>query len=323
MEKLDEIKSKDVKIVAPKLLVPKKRPGRPRKEVPVNPEERFGIINKPKLESDFVELIYTKPALIAKIFLLFHGFKTASFTMQFTPTQLIITGVDHLKKSFITATIDCKYMNLYYCKETISITINEKDFNDIMNTISTTHCKITFIIKEEQLNKLYITLKNNECSNEDYYSLNVNHIAEDNTEAKYDDSEYPIKFKLPCSQFKTKIANGIKFGNVLNIEKCGDEPLRFIFDGKNKNVNWSSVYNNPSSIGLKSMITPDDIFNIGVNISYFSPIATKVDSFVYIAAHPTKRISFTTHHNKCDDGGYCCSLKVFTEIISDGKLNLE
>ncbi len=296
-------------------VIEKKKPGRPRKKTLTAPIEVHGIVSEPVDKNDIMELVYCNPSLFKKLLQLYKQFDVGEIEMSFTHTGLTIQCKDHLKKSNICTIIDGRCMNLYYCKMPVRIYVTHEDLESILGVINKNHSKITFILREDYRSLMYINIRDIEYSSDDWYDIDV--VFKQNDEAaqsaKDDDTDYPVKFKVTSKHLKNKINNIRKLSPFLIIQKVGSGPVQLTFD-KAQKVNFTSIYNDPEKIELKSTIADDDVFSVSVNIDYIRPFSSSnIGDDVYVAADKLKKISFMTHLDKKDIGHACC-VKIYTEI---------
>lgn len=295
--------------------VEKKGPGRPKKVVVNAPVEVHGIVDKPVNEEDLLELVYYNPTLFKKIMQLLKAFEVSEVEMNFDAAGTKITAKDHLGKSTLYITIDGRCMNLYYCKAPMRVTVKRESLEKVLGTLGKNHYKITFILKENYRSTMYLVIKDLEYNNDDTYEIDVVFKPEDaaRNEARDDDTNYPIKFKISSKHFKTKINNIQKLSPTFTIQKCGTEPLQLTFD-KAQKVNWTGVYNDSEKIDLKSTLADDEIFNVSLYINYIKPFSnSNIGDDVYIAADKREKMSFMTLLDK-KDIGWSCGIKIFTEV---------
>ncbi len=295
--------------------VEKKKPGRPRKKVLTTPIEVCGIVHEPADKGDIMELVYSNPSLFKKLLQLYKQFDAGEIELSFTHVGLTIQCRDHLGKSNICTTIDGRCMNLYYCKMPVRIYVTHGDLERILGVINKNHSKITFILREDYRSVMYINIRDIEYSSDESYDIDV--VFKQTDESAQvgidDDTDYPVKFKVTSKHLKNKINNIRKFSQFLIIQKAGNGPVQLTFD-KAQRVNFTSAYNDPDKIELKSTIADDDVFSVSVNIDYIRPFSSSnIGDDVYISADKTRKISFMTHLDK-KDTGYACCVKIYTEI---------
>lgn len=294
----------------------KKKPGRPKNPTTCVPIEVHGIVKEPVNPGDVLELVYSNPTMFKKLFLLYKQYEVSEIEMNFDPAGLKIVTKDHIGKSNIYATIDGGCTNLYYCKQLMRICVNRDSLEKILKALIKTNYKITFVLREEDYRKtLHLITRDAEFNTEDTYAIDVVFKPEEFARMAYndDDTDYPIKFQLTSKHFKSRINHIRELSPTLTIQKSGDDPLQFTFD-KAQKIHWTSVYNDPEKIKLKSTILPDDIFNASVVIDYIKPFSnSSIGDEVFIAADKHKKMSFMTRLDKRDPG-WTCWVKIYTDI---------
>lgn len=295
----------------------KNKPGRPKKKVVSVPVEVHGIVEKPANPEDVLELVYCNPLMFKKIFALQKAFEVSEVEMNFDPTGLRIVTRDHLKMSTIYTIIDGRCMNLYYCKEPIRICVKRDSMEKVLGSLEKNHYKISFLLKENYRSTMYIIVKDMEYNSDDSFEIDVVYKPEDAVEQTYDDTNYPIKFKISSKHFKMRINNIRKLSPTFTIQKSGNDPLQLTFD-KAQKVNWTKVYNDSEKIALASTIAPDDLFSVSVVIDYIKPFSnSNIGEEVQISADKRERMSFMTRLDK-KDIGWAALIKIFTEIKKNG-----
>ena len=294
--------------------IEKKRPGRPRKKILNIPVTVHGIVATPANGDDLVELVYENPTMFKNLLRVYKQFSVSELELVFTKTAMKINARDHLGVSTIYTTIEGKHMNLYYCKETVRITVKRESLEKILSCTRKNHYKITFALKEKHRSLLYIIIEDLDYSSKEINEIEVNSTAVSIPEPDDDDTMYPIKFRLSTTHFKDKISSIKKISKVFTIQKTGISPLQLTGD-KEQKINWTAVYTDKEKIILESTVVDDDIFNASVFIEYIKPFATSnVGEEVFICADKTKKMSFTTFLDK-KIYGYSCMVKVFVDII--------
>jgi hypothetical protein len=109
--------------------------------------------------------------------------------------------------------------------------------------------------------------------------------------------------------------------STFTVQKCGDDPFQMTFSKDNK-VSWIGIYNDPDKIGLYSAIGADEVFTASVPVVNIKPFASSnIGEEIIVAAHMTKKMSFTTSLDKMDDGTYACSVKMYTDLGNGIALN--
>jgi hypothetical protein len=295
-------------------LLVKKKPGRPKKEVPVVKIVSLGIVNAPIHPDDVLELIYDKPMIFKKICKLYRAFDVSEVEMLFEPDKLKIITKDHLGKSTIYTTIEGRFLNLYYCKEQIRICVKRESLERVLNILGKNHYKITFLLKDNYRSAMYIIINDIEYDNDDSFEIDVimRPVAAI-TELVDDDSAYPIKFTLSSRHFKNRMSDIRKISPTFAIQKMGNGPLNLTFD-KGQRINWTGVYNDNSKINLVSTLDENSIFNVSVCIDHIKPFSNNtIGELVHIAADTRSKMSFTTHLDP-KDNGWTATIKIYTEL---------
>ena len=295
----------------------KKRPGRPKKEVPVVPVESHGISETPLDAKNVLELTYSNPRMFKKLIQLYKQFQVGEIEMNFDKAGLKITTLDHTGKSTIYTTIDGRCMNHYYCKNPISICVSRESLERVLGTLGKNHYSIKIVLGEDHRSSMYITVNDIEYDSSDTYNIDVMCRSPDGAAPgeshRDDDTNYPIKFSMSFQHFKTRIKNIKKLSPFIIIQKDGNKNLQITYDGPQQ-VNFVGEYKDGAKIGLESRLADNDAINVSVCIDYIRPFSNSdIGDKVFIAADKYSKISFMTRLDK-KDIGWSCYVKVFTEI---------
>ena len=139
----------------------KKRPGRPRKNPIREPKQRVGVVPCPHDNANYMEFLYDKPILFKKLWQYFKLMAIEKIQIIFRPTEVIIWGEDHHKKSKMRVRIDADKINHYYCQEELDIGMFCKNPEIVMSKIDKTYSSLLFISKKGHSQKdLRTILKN-------------------------------------------------------------------------------------------------------------------------------------------------------------------
>lgn len=295
--------------------IPKKKPGRPRKNPIREPKPRNGIVDKPTNENNYIEFLYDKPMVFKKMWGHYKNMAVEKLQMIFRPEELIIFGEDHHQKSKMRACIKTKNINHYYCSGVLDIGIMCSDLEKITSTIDKTCNSIMFLSKKGHTQKtIKIVLATD-------IEIEKNHVVELigdypklEEEDMFLDMEYPIKFELPGRYFKKMISDIKGFSEQITIRQDSNEhPLIFEYITKDKKIKSEDVVKNGKIIKFQSTIGADDMFRTSFKIDYVKPISSALlaDS-ILICAHETKPLMFMVlvDSNTVD-------IRILTEIIDE------
>lgn len=293
----------------------KKKPGRPRKNPIRAPKPRNGIMDKATNENNYVEFIYDKPMIFRKTWGHYKAMAVEKLQFIFRPTELVISGEDHHKKSRMRNSIKTNGVNHYYCEGVLDIGIMCSDLEKIMSTIDKTCSSIMFISKRGHTQKTIKIVLTNDLE------IEKNHIVEligdypklDNEEA-FLDTGYPIKFELPGRYFKKMVSDIRGFSEQITIRQDSSEnPLIFEYITKDKKIKSEDIVKNGKIIKFQSNISADDIFRVSLKIDYIKPISSSLlaDSIV-ICAHEAKPLMFIIGIDQ-----NIVDIRILTEIIDE------
>jgi len=288
--------------------VPKKRPGRPKKQVPAPLLPKEGIVERPSNthyeDSDpnmvnVLEILYDNPLTWKNIFSLFRAMSSNDIQCAFDRDCVKMHGTDHNNTNEIYVKLFGDRLNRYYCAEPFEILLNVNNFCNVLSTLHKDHTSILISTDvQRRRSSLSMTLRNSVMKENSCYNVNINEGSSVDwaaLEAKLAAEEsYPIKFDWPIRYFKKKITDAQSFCEELRIEKNGHEDLclKFTFqDGRGDN---NSSYEDGGLINLISMLGPDDFFTVSVLRSYLQPISKALPAGdVHVAADSERELIFT------------------------------
>jgi hypothetical protein len=298
----------------PQQAPPKKRPGRPRKNIENTPAEVLGIVDAPSNPEHLVEIVYNNPKMFKKINVIYKNYTSSEICFHFTPTTTTFMTVDRFKKNDIYTTLDGNCFGRYYCAQPITIWVKRESIDKIFASLDDNYGRITFVLRNDYRSRFYILVHDIEYDSIDTYVVEV--ICKPNNidyVEKKDDSQYPIKFTLNGKYFKKKISDIGKISDSLTIIKEGNNPLQLTYD-ESKMINYNGIYTNSEKISLESSIPVDDTFAVSVLVGYIKPFSNaNIGGNVRICASRVDKLSLSTQLGKTTRG-FACEVKVFTEI---------
>lgn len=295
----------------------KKKPGRPRKENINIPIAVHGIVEKPVNDVDLIELIYSDPMLFKKYIALLKGYQVGEIELNFDKNGLRIDTKNRVGTVDIATTISGACMNLYYCKEPIRIWVKRTALEMVVNSLSKNHCRITWVLRENYREMLYIIVKNSVYGSDQIFEVEVfSKEAAIPPVVPDDDSAYPIRFKISTKYFKKVMTTVSKDSKRFTIQKNGVQPLQLtIGRSQDTNVGWTEVYGEGDKISLQSRIAQDDIFNVSVEILNILPFCKyALGEDIYVAADKERRIMFQCFADR-KEIGWTMGVKIFSNII--------
>jgi hypothetical protein len=146
---------------------------------------------------------------------------------------------------------------------------------------------------------------------EETYEITVINNQEKNYTVTYDDSTYPLKFKLGSKHFKDKIAAISSMSENFSIRKTGTSNLEFLFTKPN-GISMSSVYKDSNVIGLTSTLAENDILDVNVIINYIYPFSNaNIGKEVCIAVDKERPLSMLTHVDQQPNGEHTATIHIF------------
>ena len=269
----------------------KKKPGRPRKNPLKKPLKRNGISTTPLNDANYMEMIYDRPSIFKRVFVLFKSMAVKSICMEFKERTIDIHTTDHLKKSHIKVVIKCDKINHYYCASPIKSYVNPKNLEKIIQVLDKHYVSVAFVLKTITNRSVMNIIFKNDIKIDEYREIDLIQPSRPPPVISFNTTNYPIKFTLPSKYFKKLISDVGLFSDTLNIIKVGRAPLTFSYVSKDKTVKSRHIVQSSESINLISLISDDDIFSSSIQIDYIRPLSNSLLSdTVSIAADPHKNI---------------------------------
>lgn len=275
----------------------KKKPGRPRKNKPAQPNPKKGIVSTPEDLEHCIEFLYDKPSVFKKLLAFFKLMAVEKLHIVFTTKSIIIYCIDSHNKIYTRVEIDCDKVNHYYCKNEIDIGLMREKVGLIMATIDKNHNSILLLSTVTNFQRnIQVVLKNNVDIDENYKIELIGDYDKSNNEEKFIDDDYMLKFKLTGKYFKKMISDIKKFSDTVTIKKEGpNEFLTFEFIGSDKKIKSERICKNTKSIELVDKLSDDgnDTFRTAFKIDYVSPVSTSfADETIEIYADENKPLKF-------------------------------
>jgi len=309
----------------------KKKPGRPRKRVPVVPVERHGIAIDPTVDENIMEFVYENPKLFKKIFTLYKSYVVGEVLIEFRADSMRFISHDHTKKVHIFADFDCHMLNHYYCAKPevagqlpLRVSVKAESLSKTFKNLDKVPCKITFILKrDEYRNILHVVIKDGEMDDEQNYEIElIDQVKVTIRPEDFDDRRYPLKFTIPTKNFKKKITDIYNVSPALTIQKRGDAPLEFTYDVPKK-VSLVSVYKNHDQIRLQSTVDSNDILSASIMLELLKPfsnsnmgeqVAVSVDKFLPTSFTSELDLKKTNNPDGTIAERHVCTIRVFIEV---------
>ena len=293
----------------------KKKPGRPRKTPIREPRVRIGIVQQPKDCSNYMEFLYDKPLLFRKIWQYFKLMSVDKLQIIFRRNDVIMWCTDHHKKSRMLIKINPNNLNHYYCPEDLDIGLSCKNPEIIMSKIDKTYTNILFLSKIGNNQRDIRIILNNEIEIDESHKIElIGEYDKLEDENLYTNTEYMIKFELPCRYFKKMISDIKSFSDQMTIRQDGiSEPLVFEYTTSDKKIKSYHVVRNNKNIKFVSHLTGNDTFRVSFKLDYIKPLSSSVLSEnITIYAHENKPLLFKVTMDKGT-----LELNVLTDIIDE------
>jgi hypothetical protein len=146
---------------------------------------------------------------------------------------------------------------------------------------------------------------------EEVYEITVINNKETNHTVIYDDSAYPLKFKLGSKHFKDRIAAIDGMSDNFSIQKNGTDDLEFLFTKPN-GVSMRTTFRDAAAIKLTSTLVENDILDVNVIIDYIYPFSNaNIGKEVFIAVDKVKPLSMMSYLDQQSNGEYTAKIHIF------------
>jgi hypothetical protein len=291
----------------------KKGPGRPRKIPKKEPIPRKGIAKTPSDSAHSIEFLYDQPIILKKIIAFFKSLASSQIQIIFRKEDIIFYAPDHYKKSRIRVRIDAHKINHYYCAHEVSIGINGKDIELVLNKVDKEYSGIYLLMTSDNTQKNITIMMENDIQIDEEHLIDLvgDHPHMENEE-EFISEDYMINFTLPGRYFKKSI-NDIKAiacnMSVQQIDK--DQPLEFGYVSDNKKIRCRNIIRNTNKVKFESRLKANDTFRIDIKVDHIKPISS---------AHITDDIMIFVDENKkfmtkalIDNG--TVEIKTLTDLI--------
>ena len=262
----------------------KKRPvGRPKMaKNEKKTTHRKGIVFEPQINDHVIELVYDTPTNFKRIFTLFKLMDTRDIRFEFRLKDVKISGVGHLQQNYIELVIDGSKLTQYYCKHNITINLDQKNIEKIIQKIDKSYDSIYIIAKEDSYKKnINIILNDDKQGIREYHKISLiedmNNI-DDDIISKLRYENYPLSFTLPSKYFKKVINDISKFTNDFTIERSKGILLSFPYDSNAKTLDCYNLYSNDQLFNIQCSLDENDFLSTTVRIEYIQSMATSLIS---------------------------------------------
>lgn len=317
----------------------KKKPGRPRKTIIKKTIPKLGIVNEPSNATsqdsrlvNIFEILYDNPIMFKKIFALFKSMSVENIRMKLEKEYIKMYALDHMDVNQIYIKIYGNRMNRYYLNKTFECGLGSINIQKILQTLNKDCAKIYFFTNAQyERSKIKIGLANDEIEDDSIYTIDLNQIDEYDwsVEQELEQEEfYPLKFELPFKYFKKKINDFKLLGEIMKIEKHGENNLRLSYNFSNNKGDQNTYFKNPGKICLRSLIDPGEIFSTSVYLDHVKPLASSlIAETIHISACVGKKIIFTAlldqdldlNDKEKKPNTERCEIKVITDIVKARK----
>jgi hypothetical protein len=278
----------------------KRKPGRPRTTPVKKPLEKMGIIDKPTVANNLIELMYDSPDDIKKIASYGKSLNSERITFMFFKDKAMIYTNNHRETNDVEIVFDGSKMVQYYCEEPKEINVLFVNINTVFQKLDKTYDSVSFVIEKESQNR-YLNIKlMNDFNIPEYFEVDVIMDNKSNVtpfrERLLALPPPSLEFKLNGRHFKKMIADTKNFHNEWSIEKFGASG-NFVFSYKsvNNQVRCTIVPSDLDDISFISRIEENEQFSVSVYVNNMKPTSSnKLGSVINISAWKNKPIFIST-----------------------------
>ena len=188
----------------------KKKPGRPKKNIPLTEYSIKGILSAPLQKHNLVEFTYNNPKTCKKIFTLFKSYHINEITWNFQPEYVEIRAKNRNSESFIIVRFNCKFVERYYCGKSdgVTVTVKRDAMEKIFKRIDKNNHKVDFYLMEQNYkNTIYLTSHDKEMDNVSVQVINLMPNPNDIINNEQDEETSQNNFEFPFKHFKKLISD--------------------------------------------------------------------------------------------------------------------
>ena len=253
----------------------KKGPGRPPARKDMHTIEHQGIIDVPSEPNYRLEFLYDTPSAFKNIFTYFKNIKAKEIHIKCNPKYMAFFVRDHINIQRTVVHIEGSKINRYFCSGEFTINVTMDRIENIFNTIDSSITTISFIQEDDNINCMYIILRNLDLGREGKHRVDLSTFNED--QELYDSEllltkesmdSYPISFSMSAKDFKKMI------GDILCISKNGHEYVMMekvegkplYFTHASQNDTYHEIYHDTKQIKLRDLLNGDP-FHIEIKVT--------------------------------------------------------
>ena len=237
---------------------PRRRgPGRPphKPQVPALPKN--GIVETPMDDDNIIEFVSVEPMIFKSLFVYFKNLKSRDIHIKFRKSDITFLTRDHMMTSRVIATINCKDVNWYFCKQDVCVALNRENTEKLFMNIDKTFHKLNIEFRNYDQDYLWFIFRDHSLSKECQYKIPLTPIAADpdlfeleNEVTKGEiDSKFPLQFTLSSKQFKKTISDASSYSDFIIIEKNSIDP-RLLIKYDQHNMGYRECYHDGHAIKL-------------------------------------------------------------------------
>lgn len=296
----------------------KKRVGRPRKNPEKVPIPKKGVCSAPVNIDNWIEFVYDKPQIFKKLWSFLDQMNVKYIQVNYTQDVIYYWCKDHREKNKIRIKIDCNKVSHYYCHKPLEICLLRDREELVMKTIDKSCSVIEFHSQMQNCNQHINIILKDDMDVDKVHKIEL--VGSNDTSlphsdmVKFDITDYPIKFKLPCKYFKKTIAHIRSLSEEATIVQEGpNDPLRLDYLDRTKKITSTNIMRNKKKIELESKLDEEDTFRVGFKVDDVRPISNSdLSDNIEINADENKELKFEIYL----DGG-AIVVTVLTSIVDD------
>jgi hypothetical protein len=263
-----------------------RKAGRPRKDNSKKPLIDHDIIPKESIKMRYIPISISE---IKRCFVCIKHTDPKTIILNADKNGFVIhyNGLYHCKTVY---THDIKSKNSYICTENISKIINKDQLIKIVQNIGEKCDNLRLIISSGQICNDFIVeyISNKGAMDNNTINLNDAKISEEDSDDKFDISNYPIEFKMSCKLFRQYFIDKSVVGSELEFIAKGNEGILPEIRVGTVDVHTKTSFTDENNFNIIKKMNSDDILSVTFKIEdlkILSSIVMKCDIHVYINAN--------------------------------------
>lgn len=254
-------------------------PGRPPLTSLKPDVDRLGVCTTPSNVNNMIEFYSAVPSVFKKIYAQYKATNVREISMHFEADRVIMSAISYSEAISLQTVINCSKAHRYYCRSPVKIRLSYEQSEKIINRIDAKFFDgIWFIVKQSTVvNNMSIILKNSGLGATSNHTINLTSAQVPDPIQSWNESEYPLSFKLNRQTFKKYISDIEGISAVVTIQRLNNLPLKFMYASEGGIVTGSETFSDDAKIGLQmksaSSEAGDYLVATSVKISNIKPLS--------------------------------------------------